>query len=375
MAEEDDNRLSQLRWLALLAAVAGAVYLCWLIALPFLDVLAWAAVLAIIFFPVHRWIEARLGRSGWSALVSTLLVIVVILLPLTLMTIAVARQLAGITQNLQANVDSLLDPNSPVTGRALRWLSRYVDIEQWRSQQYITERLRQFSGTLAQRSLGLVGGVAGVVIQIFFVIFTLYYLFRDGRQIRNGLYGVLPLTRTQSQEVMTRTTEVISASLYGVLVISAIQGTLGGLAFWALGLPSPLVWGLVMMLASMIPMVGSFIVWVPASIYLAFSGHWMKALLLVAWGTLVIGLIDNFLRPKLVGGRAHLHELLIFFSVLGGLQVFGVLGLVLGPVVVAITLALLDVVRQAGRPPEVTKREMPLMESQSPSTSLAAAAE
>jgi predicted PurR-regulated permease PerM len=132
-----------------------------------------------------------------------------------------------------------------------------------------------------------------------------------------------------------------------VLVIAVIQGVLGGLAFWVLGLPSPLLWGVVMIFLSMIPMAGAFIVWVPAAIYLAITGHWVSALILTVWGALVIGSIDNFLRPKLVGEKTRLHELLVFFSVLGGLQVFGVIGLVLGPVIVAITIALLDVLRHA----------------------------
>jgi predicted PurR-regulated permease PerM len=140
---------------------------------------------------------------------------------------------------------------------------------------------------------------------------------------------------------------VISASVYGVIVISAIQGFLGGLAFAVLRIPSPLLWGVVMFLLSMIPMAGAAIVWGPAALYLFFTGHWIKAILLVIWGGGVIGMIDNVLRPRLVGERTKLHELLIFFSVLGGLQVFGVLGLVVGPVVFAIALALLEIFRQS----------------------------
>ena len=343
----EKHQLSRLRWLGLLAATGAALYLCWLILLPFLNVLIWAAVLVILFYPVHRRIVFRLGHPGWSAILSSLLVIVVVLAPLTLITLAVVRELQEVGQGLQTNLNNLLNPNSPVIGRAIRWLSRYVDIEQWRSQEYIAERLRAISGTLARRSLGIVGDVASTVIQIFFVIFTMYYLFRDGGQIRAGLYDLLPLERAQTHEIVTRTNEVISASVYGVLVIAGIQGALGGLAFWILGLPSPLVWGVVMAFVSLIPMFGSFVVWIPAALSLGFGGHWFKALILVVWGMVVIGLADNFLRPKLVGGRARMHELLIFFSVLGGLQVFGVLGLVLGPVVVAVALALIDVLRQA----------------------------
>jgi predicted PurR-regulated permease PerM len=148
-------------------------------------------------------------------------------------------------------------------------------------------------------------------------------------------------------------------------MISAIQGALGFFIFWALGLPSALLWGIVMFFLSMIPMAGAFLVWGPAAVYLAVIGLWTKAGILTAWGILVVGSIDNVLSPRLVGRRARMHELLIFFAVLGGIQVFGVLGVVLGPVVVAVTLALLEIVRQANRPPDETAAEETILERQS----------
>lgn len=349
--------------------IGVALYLCWLMLRPFVEVLAWAAVLVIVFHPVHRRILARTKRPATSALLSCLLVIITIVLPLSLLAFALIRELSSFGQNLQANVSSLLDPNSPVTGRFLRWVGQYVDIEQWRSQDFLVERLKAMSGAIAGRTLGFVGGVVSGIVQTFFVIFTMYYLFRDGDRIISALPDVLPLERGQSERIFKRTQDVISASLYGVLVIAAIQGALGGLAFWTLGLPSPLVWAIVMILLAMIPMAGAFIVWVPAAIYLAASGFWVKAIILTAWGTLVIGTVDNFLRPKLVGGKTKLHELFIFFSVLGGLQVFGLLGIVLGPVVLAITLALLDVLRQADEPHEMAAEEQPLVEQNISKTS------
>lgn len=358
------DRQFQPRWIALFAATVGALYLCWLMLLPFIDVLAWAVVLVIVFYPIHLRIVARTGRPGWSAMLSCLLVIVTILVPLSLVTLAVVNEISGVAPKLQTGVEALLDPNSPNTGRALRWLGQYVDVEQLRSQQFIVERLRGISGSIASRTLGFVGGLAGAVVQIFFVIFAMFYLFRDGEAIRQGLRDALPLERIQSNEIFLRTRDVISASVYGVIVIATIQGALGGVAFWMLGLPSPLLWGVVMLMFSMIPMAGAFIVWVPAAIFLAVSGSWIKAIILTVWGLLVIGTVDNFLRPKLVGEKTRLHELLIFFSVLGGLQVFGVLGLVLGPVIVAVTLALLDVFRQAERPAKTTLQDPMLVEQQ-----------
>jgi predicted PurR-regulated permease PerM len=267
----------------------------------------------------------------------------------SLVTIAVFKELSGAMQNLQAAVAYVLDPKSPFTGPVLSWLSQYVDIEQLRSQEYLLEQIKARSGLIAGQTLGFLGGVVGLVVQMFFVIFTMYYLFRDGDKIFFAVRDALPLDQDEATAIMARTREVIGASVYGVFAIAIIQGTLGGLAFWALGLPSALVWGVAMVFLSMIPMLGAFLVWVPAAIYLAVTGHPVKAILLVLWGTLVIGMVDNFLRPKLVGSRTRLHELLIFFSVLGGLQVFGVLGIVLGPVVLAITMALVAVFRAADR--------------------------
>jgi predicted PurR-regulated permease PerM len=356
------ERKFQTRFLALLFATAVALYLCWLMLQPFVNVLAWAAVLVISFYPIHRRLVARTGRPATSAILSSLIVIVVILIPLTLITFAVINQMAGVLQNLQASAATLLNPNSPVTGRFIGWLGQYVNVEQLSSQEFLVDRLKGLGGTIAGRTLGFVGGVVGVVVQVFFVIFTMYYFFRDGDKILRALPEMLPLERTESEEIFTRTRDVIGASLYGVLVIAIIQGALGGLAFWVLRLPSAIVWAVIMTFLSMIPMAGAFIVWVPAAIYLAVTGHWVKALILVAWGLFVIGTIDNFLRPKLVGERTKLHELFIFFSVLGGLEVFGVLGIVLGPVVVAITLALLDVFRKADRSSEASGPESSLIE-------------
>jgi predicted PurR-regulated permease PerM len=365
-ASPDKLKTQLARWVALVVVTGLALYLCWLMLLPFIKVLLWAVVLVIVFYPIHKRIERRLGSPSWAAVLSTLLVIVTILVPLTLLTLAVVRELAGFGQSLQANVQSLLDPNSPTTGRLLQWIGQYVDIEQFRAQNqdFFIERLRAIGQTIASHTLGFVGGALGLVVEIFFVIFTMYYLFRDGERLRGAFRSAMPLNRTRSHEIFVRTNEVISASVYGVLVIAAIQGLLGGLAFWALGMPSPLLWGVVMTFLSMIPMAGAFVVWVPAALYLGLTGQVGKAIALSVWGALVIGSVDNFLRPKLVGERTRLHELLIFFSVLGGLQVFGVIGLVLGPVIVAITIALLEILRQADEPAAGPATKDSLLEEQ-----------
>ena len=342
----------QIRWWLLLLVTAIALYLCWLIVKPFLAVLAWATVLVIVFYPAHQRLVRKTGRPGLSAMLSCVLVILTILIPVVLVTFAVVREFSPAAESLQTNLSALLDPKSPLTGRPLRWLSRYADIQQLHLQGQVVEWLKGRSGAIAGQTLGFLGGALGVLVQMFFVVFTMYYLFRDGDRIFGVIRDALPVEKKQAEHILARTQEVVGASVYGLFSIAIIQGALGGLAFWILGLPSAIVWGVAMIFLSLIPMLGAFVVWVPAAIYLFATGHYLKAILLVLWGTLVIGMIDNFLRPKLVGGRAKLHELLIFFAVLGGLQVFGVLGIVLGPVVLAITLALIDVFRAADRAAE-----------------------
>ncbi|MFZ6184281.1 AI-2E family transporter [Nannocystis pusilla] len=344
--ETDAGRREQARRLVLLAAVVGAFYLCWLMLEPFVEVLLWAGVLTLTFGPVHRRILARVRRPDLSAGLSTVSVVVLIGAPMGLVTWAIAREIAPAVGMLQTVFGQLLDPESELTGPAMRWLGRHVDLAQLRQQ--ISEQLRALGMQLANRTLGVLGDVLGLFIRALFVVFVMYYLFRDGRMVRDAMASAIPLHDRQTREILRRIGEVVGASVQGVLVIATLQGVLGGLAFAVLGVPSAIIWGVAMIFLSLVPLAGAFVVWIPAAIYLVVSGAWIKGILLALWGVLVISLVDNFLRPRLVGKRAKLHELFIFFAVLGGLQVFGLIGLVLGPVVLAIALSLFEAFRHPG---------------------------
>ena len=352
-------------FVSLLIVLTIALYVCWLMLQPFFNVLLWATVLAVVFYPMHRRIRADMGRPTLAAAVSTLLVIVFILLPVTFITVAVVRELTGAAQRLQAGMADFSLASWPWVGSAMDWLSQYIHVDREAAQKFVVDRMQTWGAALASSTLVVVGGAVGAVVQMVLVVFTLFYLFRDGERIKQAAYRMLPIERVQANDIALRTREVIGATVNGVLLIAAIQGTLGTIIFAILGLPSPLLWGVVMFFLCMIPMAGAFLVWAPAAIYLALTGYWIRGLVLVVWGVLVIGTIDNVLSPRLVGSRAKLHELLVFFAVLGGLEVFGVLGLVLGPVVVAITLALIEMVRQAHRPPAETLPEQTVLEQQS----------
>ncbi|MBY0523888.1 MAG: AI-2E family transporter [Gemmataceae bacterium] len=342
----NDGKL-QAGQLAILGATAVALYICWLMLQPFLDVLLWSVVVVIVFWPLQRHLVLRTGRPMLSAALSCLIVLATVLVPLGFIVLAVVNEVAGLTDNLPNDLNTLLDRVEPTLDQLRPYVDPYViNLDGMRSPEAFREHLQALVQTLSRQTLGLVGNMLGAMLKVVFILFTVFYLFQDGPRILDHLGQRLPLRPVQSTAIFRRTREVIDASVRGVLVIAVIQGVLAGLAFWVLGLPSPLLWTLVMTVLSTIPMAGSFLVWVPASLVLAIMGHWPEAIALAVWCVLVIGGIDNFLRPKLVGGKARLHELFIFFSVLGGLQVFGILGMVLGPVVLAITLALLEVLRE-----------------------------
>lgn len=342
MTELEPDRRGQARWLILLATMAGALYLCWQMLAPFINVLLWAGVLTLTFAPVHRRILARTRRPNLSAILSTLLVVFVLGVPTGLVTWAIVREIIPAVTTLQEGIGEFLDPRGDHAGPFTHWVAQYIDLDQTRIR--ITEQLGAVGGQLASRTLGIVGDVLGIVAQTLFVVFVMFYLFRDGGLIRDALASAIPLRNRQTFEVLTRVREVVGASVNGVLVIATVQGTCGGLAFAALGLPSATLWGVVMIFLSLIPVAGAFVIWVPAVIYLAASGAWIKAILLLIAG-LLISLVDNFMRPRLVGKRAKLHDLFIFFAVLGGLHVFGLIGLVLGPVTLAVALSLFEAFR------------------------------
>lgn len=333
--------IEQTRWIAVLAATAIALYVCWLMLRPFLGVLAWAIVLVIVFYPVHKRLAMRINRRGLSALLSCLLVVLIIVLPLIVLTTLLAEELVKVVPTLPARISALLNsPTSPIA-RVSGWVEGRFGINTVNSKAFLVDQLRQSTDRVLGTSLNVVGNIASGVIQAFFVLFTMYYLFKDGDKIVDKLPASLPLSQEQSEAIILRTKEVVSAGVYGVVTIAAIQGVLGGIMFWILGIPAPLLWGVLMGFICMIPVLGSFLVWLPLAIYLMVIGQWTKAVILIVWGALVISTVDNFLRPKLVGTQTRLHELFVFFSVLGGISVFGLLGIVLGPVVLAITLGLL----------------------------------
>ena len=332
-----------IRWLALLAITLIAIYLCWLIILPFIDVIIWSVVLAVVAFPFYERVRRRVTSPRWAAsLITVLAIIVVGLLPIAVLTLSAASQ---VPEGIRTAQDGLVKFKDFLAGnsRMAGYVHHYLGIQDTGD---ITDQLKSVAQPALTRSLSIAGGVFTILVKVAFTLFALFYLLRDADAVSRATINLLPLDDQQARRVFQRCRDVIKASVQGVMVIAAVQGLIGGIMFAAVGLPSSILWGFVMFVTAMVPAIGSAIVWVPAALYLLATQHYWKAAIIVFIGGVVVSSIDNLLRPKLVGEKAGLHDLVIFFSVLGGLQAFGVAGLFVGPVVVALTLAIIEVFRQ-----------------------------
>jgi predicted PurR-regulated permease PerM len=233
--------------------------------------------------------------------------------------------------------------------RPLGWVSQYFDVSQFNLGAWLKERLQQISAFLVAEAATVVGNVTSFVVNTVITLFTLFFLFREGRSARRRAAAILPLSTAQIDRLFTGIENTIIATVYGGIVVAIVQGALTGFALWLTGIHSPVLWGVVAAVFALIPLVGTAVVWVPAAIYLVATGDWVKGVLLAAWGAGVVGTVDNFLRPYLISGRVQMHTLLIFFAVFGGVQAFGFLGLFVGPVILAVTITVLGMLRDEGR--------------------------
>jgi predicted PurR-regulated permease PerM len=323
--------------IVLMGVTALGLFLCYRLAAPFLDAIVWALALAVLFAPLQCWLESKLRHPNLSAILTVVMIGLLVGAAVTFVGQRLMHQAAAGAELIDAKIKSG-DWRSALAAQPR--LSALADR---------IERQIDLPGAAQSLATGLSTAaksfVKGSVVQAMSFGLTFYLLFfflRDRTTVLASCRALSPLPDVATDGLLARIRDTIHATVYGTLAVAAVQGLLGGLMFWWLGLPAPLLWGLVMALLSIVPMVGAFVVWIPAAIFLAVDGNVGKAVILTLWGALVVGTIDNVLRPILVGNRLKLHTVLIFISVVGGLILFGASGLILGPVILTITLALLE---------------------------------
>ena len=338
-----------LRLVALLGLGLGAAYIIGVLLWPFLPALVTSAVLAALFHPAQRRIRRRVRNDAAAAFAGTTIVFFLILLPIVALSFVLAREIVANLDWVGEGAVDALAPHGRISGM-IQSLAARLGIDAVRVRAAAQEQIDLLTGSLAGRTLGLISGLGGWLLQAGVALFTLYYLLRDGDRVVAAITWLLPLRAEDTEHLVARALEVTHATVYGNVAVAVAQGTLGGLAFWAVGLPNAALWGTVMGVLALLPAIGAFLVWMPAGIFLMIDGEILRGIILLAFGALVISTIDNLLRTILVSGRAQLHPLIVFFSVLGGLVVFGATGIFIGPVLFVLSIAVLEMARLALEP-------------------------
>lgn len=348
-AAPQGSSTTTIRLLVVIGLGAGAGWVIATLLWPFLPGIVTSAVLATLFFPAQRELRRHLRHPSIAAFAGTTIVFFLVLLPLAALSIVLAGEIASGLQWVGRAAAGALAPE----GAIMSWfhaVAQRVGMDAPAAQATLGAQVEQLAGTLAGRTLGLLTGIGGILLQAGIALFTLYYLLRDGDHVVGAIKWLFPLRADDTDYLVNRALEVTYATVYGNVVVAIVQGGLGGLAFWVLGLPGAVLWGTVMGVLSLLPAIGAFLVWLPAGAYLLLSGELLKGIVLLAFGALVISTVDNLLRAILVSGRAQLHPLIVFFSVLGGLVVFGPAGIFIGPVIFVLCLALVEMARLAIEP-------------------------
>ena len=342
----DASRIERLRAGLFYAAVALLVWLVFLIVRPFLVPLGWAAILAILIRPWHSRLAARWGDTR-AALVGTAGVTLGLVVPGVLLGIYFVREGTQAAQGLQ---DLAASGRLDWVGRVWASLARRIGQSNADPEALLQDAARAAAAFLAGSLGGIVRNVILLVFDLFLVVFALFYFLRDRQPILSLMWRLLPFEESLREQMMKEAHRLIHASVTVSLLIAILQGTICAVAFALVGIGAPIFWGLVMSFLSLLPVVGAWPVWLPAAIWLLATGEIGRGILLLAICGGIAGTVDNVLRPILLSGYSRLGGLAVFVSVLGGIAAFGMIGLILGPIVFSMALAVLDVYTRQPRP-------------------------
>ena len=342
----------------LLLLVVVSIALGWIL-LPFYGTLLWSAIIALLFAPLHRRLLLRLRhRRTLAALLTILTAVVMVVVPFVLLSATLAREAAGLYARIQSGESSpvpyLRGVFDALPGWAAALLEHFGLADFDTLQRWLNTRLEQGSGFIATQAFSLGQNTFEFTASLLITPYLAFFLIRDGDRIVHAMRRAIPLTPAHKQELLTKFSAVIRSTVRGNLVVAAIQGALGGLALWFLGVGGALLWAVVMAFLSLLPAVGAALVWLPVAIWFFVTGAIWQGVALTAWGVLVIGLVDNLLRPMLVGKATLMPDYVVMITTLGGMVVFGNNGFVLGPVIAAMFFAVWHLyltTRQDATPP------------------------
>jgi predicted PurR-regulated permease PerM len=351
-------------FLVLIVAVSLAfAWILW----PFYGAILWGAVIAIVFMPLYRRLSSSMPqRRTLAALATVTIILVLVILPLALITALLVQEGASVYERIQSGELNFGRYFQQVFDAMPAWVTNLLDRFGLTNLRLVQERvsasLTKSSQFLAAQALNIGQNTLDFIVSLFVMLYLLFFLLRDGDELLARIKAAIPLYPEQQRTLFSRFTGVIRATIKGNLVVAVVQGALGGLIFWLLGIHAPALWAAVMAVLSLLPAVGAAVVWLPVALYFLVTGATWQGLVLTAYGVLVIGLVDNVLRPILVGKDTRMPDYLVLISTLGGLAVFGLNGFVIGPVIAAMFIAAWEMFATSRSGVRVDRAEVDLRE-------------
>lgn len=343
MTREQEQHEAYRRTVAMVIALAVSI-LSFFILRPFLIAILSAAALAYIFNPFYlsilKYLPKKVRAKEIAALLTCLVIILIVLIPTTFVTIFLTYEIRGGYLFLQSFFQS--QPTLANLPPFLGQLAGYLP------------QLKELSGDFSSQLFGLaqniLRGIPNVILSIFITVFSIYYFLKHGKDIYNFFADLFPLPEGRYKQMIARFDDLSRGMVLGQVVVGIVQGILAWAGFYFLGVPNPVLWGFLTAIISIIPLLGAALVWVPIALYLlinaTMTGEYWRAISLLVYGTFVISLIDNFLKPKIVGDRANIHPLVILFGILGGIQLFGIPGILIGPLILTIFDVVIEIYKE-----------------------------
>jgi predicted PurR-regulated permease PerM len=315
---------------------------------PYSGAVLWATILAIVFAPLYRRLSAAMRRKRTlAALVTLVIIILIVILPVTLISSLLLQEAFSVYERVQSGELSFSQYFQQVFAALPGWVTDLVDrfglTNLGLMQERLSSGLMRASQFLAAQALTIGQNTFDFIVKLCIMLYLLFFLLRDGDVLAKRIRDAIPLQAEQKRDLLGKFTAVIRATVKGNIVVAIIQGALGGVMFWFLGVHASVLWGVLMTVLSLLPAVGAAVIWLPVAIYFFVTGAFWKGVLLVAYGVLVIGLVDNVLRPVLVGKDTKMPDYVVLISTLGGIAIFGINGFVIGPVIAAMFMAVWDI--------------------------------
>ncbi len=306
---------------------------------PYINILAFAIIIAILFHPVYKLLYQRIGKPAVASMLTVLIILAIIALPIWLFGHLIISELIDLYNRYQSGA-FILDQ-----GQIISSLPEQVQNFIRNFSQDINNFVGRVSNQLFSSVTAVVGNVASFVVAFFAFIFTVYYLLKDGKKIKQVLMDISPISSKQEDELINKVVAAVNGVVKGSFFVALVQAVVATIGYFIFGLPDPFVWGAFTFIAALVPNVGTALALIPAVIYLLVTGQNPQAIGMAIWGAVAVGLVDNFIGPRLVGNSARLHPVLVLLSVLGGLQFFGILGFLIGPIIMAVFVAMIEIYR------------------------------